>query len=690
MNYSSDSLLMSEVRSIRNVGPRRAEELNKAKIYTLLDLLYYFPRQYQDRSNLKHAGACNDGEVATIRGVVLNVSEQRPRRGLTLTKLALHDGLGVFYGVFYNQPFIKNNIPVGAELYVTGKIDRGFGAIQLIVEDYEMAADSDPLSAERIVPIYPLAGKLNQRLLRNLTKGVLELLPSDTGEFIPRKLLLKTKLPALPAAWQAIHYPDSPEMAEKARERFIFEELFLYQLALLLNRQELTGRVKSHNYSAKGRLIKAYLRKLPFNMTGGQARVWEEIRRDMLSPAPMYRLLHGEVGSGKTVIAVLALLMAAENNLQGALMAPTEVLAEQHFLSIKESLAPLQVEIALLTGRMAKKEKAALLEKIAAGETQIVIGTHALIQEQVRFNQLGLIIIDEQHRFGVRQRAVLQDKGLWPDVLVMTATPIPRTLALTLYGDLDISMIDELPPGRLPVQTFAVPPRLLPRAYNFLREQVAAGRQAFIICPLVRDSEKLTCQSVESLAEKVAGQEFKDYEVGMLHGRLPSPQKEAVMAAFRRGELDILASTTVVEVGVDVPNATVMIILDAERFGLAQLHQLRGRVGRGAEQSYCVLVAAPQTPEGRSRIKAMTASNDGFFLAEEDLNIRGPGELSGTKQTGLPELKIADLRRDWPVLLHAREEALALLAGDPGRQKKENQILLEAATRLYGGLGWTM
>ena len=690
MSYTSDSFLAREVRSLKNVGPRRAEELNKVNIFTLRDLLNYFPRQYHDRSNLKQAGGCAAGEIATIRGVVLNGSEQRPRRGLTLTKLALHDGLGVFYAVWYNQPFIKKNIPLGAELYVTGKIDRGFGAIQLTVEDYELATPGDPLSAARIVPIYPLTGQLNQRLLRSLTQAVLAQLPETPGDFIPPQLLRQTNLPALPAAWQAIHYPDTLEMAEKARERFIFEELFLYQLALLLNRQELTGRVKAHGYSAPGGLSAAYLRQLPYRLTGGQRRVWAEIRRDLLAPAPMYRLLHGEVGAGKTVIAVLALLKAVENNLQGALMAPTEVLAEQHYLGLKETLAPLGVQVALLTGRMVKKEKKILLERVATGEIQIITGTHALIQEQVQFHRLGLAIIDEQHRFGVRQRAVLQDKGLWPDVLVMTATPIPRTMALTLYGDLDLSMIDELPPGRQPVQTFAVPHRLLPRAYNFLRQQITAGRQALIICPLVQDSEKITAQSVTSLAEKVAAQEFKDYRVGALHGRLPTSEKEAIMASFRRGDLDVLVSTTVIEVGIDVPNATALLVLDAERFGLAQLHQLRGRVGRGAEQAYCVLVAAPKTPEGRARIKAMTNSNDGFFLAEEDLRIRGPGELSGTRQTGLPELKIADLWRDWPVLLQAREEALSWLKQDPGMRTEESRLLLEALKQRFGGMGWTI
>ena len=686
----SDNLLTNEIRSIKGVGVRRGSELNKAGILTLRDLLYYFPRQYHDRTNLRQAGACVTGEVATLLGVVLYAQERRSRRGLTVTKLVLDDGLGKFHAIWYNQPFIKNNIPVGARLYVTGKVEREFGVIQVAVEDYELANEDSPLSAERLAPIYPLTGKLNQRLLRSLIKGVLERLSDGMGEFLPQKLLLETKLPALPAAWGDIHYPDSQEMAGRARERFIFEELFLYQLAMLLNRQELTGRVKTHSYTSKSPLVEAYFNSLPYSLTAGQTRVWKEIQKDMLSTAPMYRLLHGEVGAGKTVIAVLALLKAAENGLQGVLMAPTEVLAEQHYLSIKESIASLKVDIALLTGRMAKKEKTAIIEKVVDGEIQILIGTHALIQEQVRFHRLGLVIIDEQHRFGVRQRAVLQGKGFWPDTLVMTATPIPRTLALTIYGDLDVSMISELPPGRQPVHTYAVPHRLLPRAYYFLREQVKAGRQAIIICPLVKDSEKLTCQSVVTLAEKVANREFRGYRVGMLHGRLPAVEKEGVMAAFRRGNIDILVSTTVIEVGVDVPNATVMVVLDAERFGLAQLHQLRGRVGRGSEQSYCILVTMPKTQESRARIKAMTSSQDGFFLAEEDLNIRGPGEFSGTRQTGLPELRIADLQRDGLILLKAREKAMGWLAEEPLMRSGESLLLMEEVLRRFGGTGWTL
>jgi len=683
----SGDYLTKPVQSIKTIGPRRAVILRNAGIFTVKDLLYYFPKRYEDRTCLLPAGACVHGETATLRGTVLAAQVSKPKRGLTVTKLAVHDGLGIFYAVWFNQPYIKKNLPTGTKLYVTGKVERGFGAVQLVVEEYEIEGGGDSLSAGRLVPVYPLTGQLNQRLLRTIVKYALEGLNGNTREFLPKNLLEKLSLPLLEEALIAIHYPGKREDVEKARKRFIFEELFLYQLSLALCRKGVVSRVKAHRYLPEGELTTAFIGNLPYRLTAEQVKVWKEISCDMESPYPMRRLLQGDVGAGKTVVSVLALLKAVESGLQGALMAPTEILAEQHYLGMKRIIAPMGVEVSLLTGGKRKKEKEELLGRVLTGEVGMLVGTHALIQESVHFHKLGLVVVDEQHRFGVRQRAALQYKGNYPDTLVMTATPIPRTLALTLYGDLDISVISELPPGRQPVKTYAVPYSLLPRVYNLIKEQVQQGRQAFIVCPLIEESEKVDLQAAVDLAENLSGGEFEDCRVGLLHGRMKAFEKEDVMTSFRRGEMEILVCTTVIEVGVDVPNATVMVVLDADRFGLSQLHQLRGRVGRGAYQSYCILVAGPKTEEGHARLKAMTRTTDGFVLAEEDLRLRGPGEFYGTRQSGLPEFKTADLLRDWKALQVAREEALAWTKEDPRFLKPESQTLLDEVKARFGSAG---
>lgn len=679
--------LEKPVQYLKMVGPRRAAALQKLGIFTVRDLLYHFPRRYEDRTRLQPAGACAHGETATLRGTVLAAQDLKPRRGLIVTKLAVHDGLGVFYAVWFNQPFVKKNLPPGTKLFVTGKVEKSYGATQVLVEEYEVDDGGDSLGAGRLVPVYPLAGQLSQRLLRAMVKSALDGTEGLAGEFLPEKLLEKFTLPRLETALAAAHYPGTEKEAQAARKRFIFEELFLFQMALATRRKDHAGRKKAHRYLPEEKLTAAFISSLPYRLTGGQMKVWQEISRDMDSPAPMHRLLQGDVGAGKTVISTLALLKAVESGLQGAMMVPTEILAEQHYLGMKRSLAPMGVEVGLLTGSTRKKEKGELLERVRSGELKVLVGTHALIREDVDFQRLGLAVVDEQHRFGVRQRAVLQYKGYYPDTLVMTATPIPRTLALTLYGDLDISVISELPPGRRPVKTWAVLPAALPKVYSLVREQVSRGRQAYIVCPLVEESEKIDLKAAVELAENLAAGEFRDCRVGLLHGRMKADEKESIMDSFRAGETEILVATTVVEVGVDVPNATVMVILDADRFGLAQLHQLRGRVGRSSHQSYCILVADPKTEEGRARLKAMTRTADGFALAEEDLRLRGPGEFYGTRQSGLPEFKIADLLRDWKALQAAREEALAWVREDPHLQKPESRALLEEVKARFGGAG---
>jgi ATP-dependent DNA helicase RecG len=675
----------NSVRYLKMVGPRRAAALQKLGINTVADLLYHFPRRYDDRSRLLPVSAYGQGETATVRGTVLAGQDLKPRRGLTITKLAVNDGMNIFYAVWYNQPYVKKNLPPGAPVLLTGKIEKGFGATQLKVEDYELDDGEDRLlHAGRIVPVYPLTGQLNQRLLRSVVKAALDSIAGRVAELLPASLLENHSLmPRERALFQA-HFPDTMEDAGQARRRFIFEELFLFQLLLAARRQGVERQKKPFHYRGGGLLVKRFLKQLPYSLTAAQERVWAEISGDMAEPAPMCRLLQGDVGSGKTVICALALLKAVDGGLQGALMAPTEILAEQHYLNLKKSFADLGVPVCLLTGSTRRQEREELLEQVRAGACPVVVGTHALIQEGVAFKNLALAVIDEQHRFGVRQRAVLQYKGRLPDTLVMTATPIPRTLALTLYGDLDISVIDELPPGRRPVKTYAVSRRQLGRVYRLIEEQVGQGRQAYIVCPLVEESEKMDIQAAVELAASLSEKELENYRVGLLHGRLKADEKEAVMAAFRRREIDVLVSTTVIEVGVDVPGAAVMVILDADRFGLAQLHQLRGRVGRSAHQSYCILVSNPGTEEAKARLLAMTGTGDGFALAEEDLRLRGPGEFCGTRQSGLPDFKIADLLRDWELLHLARAEAQRWVEEDRFLQKPESRLLMPEAEARFG------
>jgi ATP-dependent DNA helicase RecG len=678
-------ILMKPVQSIKMIGPRRAATLQKLGIFTVQDLLYHFPRRYEDRTQLTPASACVHGEAATLRGTVLAAQDLNTRRGLTITKLALHDGFGIFYAVWFNQPYIKKNLSPGKTIYLSGKVDKSYGATQITVEEYEIDDGKDKLSTGRLVPVYPLTEHLNQRLLRFMVKTALDELKNQAQEFLPAQIIRKYHLPTLETALPAIHFPNLEKESGMARKRFIFEELFLFQLTLAVRKRDISIIEKAHRYLSGGTLLQLYVKNLPFQLTVSQLRVWEEISRDLDSPRPMHRLLQGDVGSGKTVISSMALLRAAESGLQGALMAPTETLAEQHYLVMKEAFSVVGIELGLLTGGTRKKERERLLERVSQGELKLLVGTHALIQEDVSFQRLGLVVVDEQHRFGVRQRATLGYKGNYPDTLVMTATPIPRTLALTLYGDLDVSVIDELPPGRNPVKTYAVLPGALAKVFSLVREQVCRGRQAYIVCPLVEESEKIDLKAAVDLAAKLAAVEFKDLRVGLLHGRMKTKEKEETMSLFRQGEIKIMVSTTVIEVGVDIPNAALMVIMDADRFGLAQLHQLRGRVGRSGHQSYCVLVANPKTEEGRARIKAMASTSDGFALAEEDLRLRGPGEFHGTRQSGLPEFKIANLLRDGKALEFAREEALALVKDDPYFKNNDSQALLEEMNLRFGG-----
>ncbi len=669
---------------IKGVGPKRAKTLQKVNIFTLFDLLYHFPRDYQDRTNIRPAHTYMHGEMATVIGRVLYGQELKPRKGLTIIKLAVDDGQGVFFAVWFNQRYILKQYPAGTKILVFGKVDKSYrGETQVQVVECEPVKDTE-LDSGEIVPLYPLTEGISQKVMRTIIKNSLAHVKELT-EFIPADLLTKYKLPKLAEAFYHIHCPSNINDVKHARRRFIFEELFLMQLALAKIRQKIKVQQKKHSYrNGSGEMVKQLLRALPFKPTLDQIKVWREIEQDMDSPYPMNRLLQGDVGSGKTLISALMLTKAVDAGLQGALMAPTEILAEQHYFGLSAWMEPLGIKVGLLTGNVKGAKREELIQAIERGEVQVVIGTHALIQEVVTFRNLAAVVVDEQHRFGVKQRMALQAKGNNPDVLVMTATPIPRTLALTVYGDLDMSVIYSLPPGRKPVRTYHVTEQALNDVYRLVEREIKKGNQAYFVCPLVDESDVLDVQAAVDFAAELREKVFPEYSLGLLHGRMKAKEKEQVMSAFRQGSMKILVSTTVIEVGVDVPNATVMVIMDADRFGLAQLHQLRGRVGRGQQQSYCILVATPKTEEGKMRMKAMVNTADGFALAEEDLRLRGPGEFFGVRQSGLPELKIADIVRDRQAMECARFEAFAIVQKDPLLAQPEHQLLAKELSLRYG------
>ncbi|MDI6709174.1 MAG: ATP-dependent DNA helicase RecG [Bacillota bacterium] len=656
------------VQYLKGVGPRRAELLARLGIASVGDLLYHLPRRYEDRR--AHAGILvpeRIGETVTAGGVVLGGQELRPRRGLIITKLALDGGNGVFYATWFNQPYILRQIRPGMRLFVVGRLKRAFGRYEINVLEHEAVENgADGLHSGRIVPVYPATENLAQKVIRQMVRTALDEWAPLLADLLPGPLRRAHRLLPIAEALAAIHFPSSWEEKEEARRSLAAEEMFLLQAALAIIRRGATQRTKPAPHGPDGPLVAALLADLPYRLTGAQQRVWREISGDMQQAVPMRRLLQGDVGSGKTVIAALALVKAVEGGFQGGLMAPTEILAEQHYLRLREMLDPLGIEVHLLTGGMRTAERRAALAAVAGGQAGVVVGTQALIQEGVGFARLGLAVIDEQHRFGVRQRARLQEKGLAADVLVMTATPIPRTLALTLYGDLDLSVIDEMPPGRKPVQTEVVRPRDIGRVWRHILAEAGEGRQAYVVCPLVEESENLQSQAAVDLERRLAAGPLRSLRVGLLHGRMRPAEKEAVMELFRRGEIQVLVSTSVIEVGVDVPRATTIVIYDAERFGLAQLHQLRGRVGRGGGLvGSCFLVSSARNPEARARLEAVCGTTDGFALAEFDLKLRGPGEFLGLRQSGQPLFRAAQLPRDLDLAARMRAAARWVVEHDP-------------------------
>jgi len=679
--------LRTSLQYVKGIGPQRAAALARKGLQTVEDALFFVPLRHEDRTRLTPLRELQPGQTQTCSGVIVGLSPPPPGRRRVPFSIMLRDQSGSVTASWFGGAYLARVLKRGQRLVLHGRVARYRGAPVLQNPDYEVVEsdEEDRLHTGRLVPVYSTTEGLQQRPLRRLMWQIVDAFAAGVIDPVPEAVRARRALVALPRALGDAHFPETDGARLEARRRLAFDDFLLLQLGLAILRSR-TTRAEGIAINPPGALPRRLRTTLPYTLTAAQERVWGEIRADMAAPFPMHRLLQGDVGSGKTIVAALAVLTAVEAGYQAAVMAPTEILAEQHFMTFRQLLQPLGIPVTLLTSSLRARERGARRASVAAGEVGCVVGTHALVQEGVEFRRLGLAVVDEQHRFGVEQRARLKAKGERPDLLVMTATPIPRTLALTLYGDLDISVLDELPPGRRPVKTVARTEAKRREIFAFLHKQVAEGRQVYVVYPLVEESEAIDLRAATDMAGHLQREVFPDLVIGLLHGRLGFEDKDAIMRRFKDGEIHVLVSTTVIEVGIDVPNASVMLIEHAERFGLSQLHQLRGRVGRGPWKSYCILLTGTSLgQEARRRIDAMVATTDGFRIAEADLELRGPGEFFGTRQSGLPEFRVADLLRDGPLLEEARREAQMIIAADPELRDPAHRGLREALLARWRG-----
>jgi ATP-dependent DNA helicase RecG len=679
--------LDSSVTVLQGVGARQASRLAKLGVHTIRDMLYLLPRRHDDYSQLKPINRLEYGEDVTIIAKVWDAGTRRTRGGSTLFQATLSDGTGMIQSTWFNQPYLKDSIQRGQQIVISGKVDEYLGQLCFNSPEWE-TLERELLHTARLVPVYPLTAGIRAKWLRRLMKRTVDYWSKRLPDHLPPTLRQATNLMDLETAIVQAHFPDSQSSLEQARYRLAFDELFLLQIGLLRQRH-LWRSEPGRALPSDDAPLDSFVSSLPYQLTDAQKRALSDIVADLCSEQPMNRLLQGDVGSGKTAVAAAAMSLAVAAGTQVALMAPTAILAEQHFGTLSKlfnSQPGSAPRIRLLTGDVTGSEREEIYAGLADGSVDIVVGTHALIQQGVEFRELALAVIDEQHRFGVRQRAALRQKGYNPHLLVMTATPIPRSLELTVWGHLDVSVIDEMPPGRQPIATRLILPVERERAYRFLRSQIDKGHQAFIICPLVEESDKIEAKAAVEEYERLQGQVFPDLQLGLLHGRMKSEEKENTMALFSQGKVDILVSTSVVEVGIDVPNATVMLIESADRFGLAQLHQFRGRVGRGDYKSYCLLVAESSSPEAQERLRAVEATNDGFELAQADLDMRGPGDFLGTRQTGLPDLKLASMM-NLDTIEAAREAARSFFKTDQELADPANRLLARRVAQFWDEKG---
>lgn len=665
--------LDKDVKYVKTVGPNRVKLLNKLNIYTLKDLIEYYPRDYEDRSKPKNLYECTDGEEVLIEAMAAGRITEMHKGRMTISRLIVKDQTGTCYMTWFNQGYLRDKFQPGRMYRFFGKISNKNGRLEMNSPVYDEIDQSK--NTGKIIPIYPLTYELKQNTLRKIIENGLAKVKGKLTETLPEYILKENNLWDINNTIERIHFPIEFSDFNKARERLVFEELLTTQLALLKLKNNYEHETDGIQFS-KDVYMSDVINILPFKLTKAQLRVLEEIDRDMESNKPMNRLLQGDVGSGKTVVAMIAAYKAVKSGYQATIMAPTAILASQHLESFQGILEELGIKTELLISSVTKKKKSEILEKLQSGEIDILIGTHAILEENVVFKNLGLVVTDEQHRFGVKQRGTIAAKGQNPDVIAMSATPIPRTLALILYGDLDISIIDELPPNRKKIETYAVRKNMEERVNNFIRKQITEGRQAYIVCPLVEENEDMEgLQSVIELAERYQKETFSEYKVAYLHGKMKPKEKDEIMERFKNGEIQILIATTVIEVGVNVPNSSIMVVENAERFGLAQLHQLRGRVGRGEYQSYCILKYEGNSETIRQRMKVMCDTNDGFIISEKDLELRGSGDFFGTEQHGLPEFKIANLFEDIAVLKKVQRLALKIMEDDPLLEKEKNAKL---------------